>query len=268
MPLNWLVESIKWRSLVLPWKSISLLQSIKAIMGGIAVGIVTPARLGEYAGRYALLPGADKQKSIPATLVSSISQNIINVIAGYLGALVFCFLYFPINRFTYLALSVIGLVGIFLILILFYRMSSIDLSMLSRYRWGKILLKQANVLTYYHSGLLHYTLSLSALRYLIYSIQYVMILYYFGIDISFIAALSGVSVIFLLQSGVPLPPMLSVVARGELAIVVWSLFTDNVAGILVATFCLWIINLVLPALLGLLIVLNVNLTKSSHHDEH
>ena len=267
MPFNWLLESIKWRILILPWKQISKWDAMKAIYAGISVGLVTPARIGEYGGRLLLIKGDDRTKSIPATLVSSIAQNISNIIGGYFGALIFCFCYFSVNRFVYIAGSILGLLVIIMLCALFFNISKLNLDWLNRWKWGKLLNKQAHVLSLYDRSILNRVLTLSHLRYLIYCTQYVLILYFLGIELSVLAAFSGVAVIYLLQSGIPLPPMLSVVARGELAVIVWSLFTVNVGGILVATFGLWVINLVIPALLGLLIVLNVNHIKSSQNDE-
>jgi len=267
MPINWLIESIKWRILVQLWKDISLKAAVKAIYAGISVGLVTPARIGEYGGRLLLIEGEDRVKSIPATLVSSIAQNLSNVIGGYIGAMIFCFCYFSVNRFVYIAGSILGLLGIIMLCAVFFNISKLNLDWLNRWKWGKLLNKQAHVLSLYDRPMLQKVLSLSHLRYLIYCTQYVLILYFLGIELSVLAAFSGVAVIYLLQSGIPLPPMLSVVARGELAVIVWSIFTANVGGILVATFGLWVINLVFPALLGLLIVLNVNTLKSSQNDE-
>ena len=267
MPINWIIESIKWRILILPWKFISKWDALKAIFAGISVGLVTPARIGEYGGRLLLIEGDDRTKSIPATLVSSIAQNISNIIGGYIGALVFCYCYFSVNRFVYIAGSILGLLCIIMLCALFFNISKLNLDWLNRWKWGKLLNKQAHVLSLYDSSILNRVLTLSHLRYLIYCTQYVLILYFLGIELSVFAAFSGVAVIYLLQSGIPLPPMLSVVARGELAVIIWSLFTVNVGGILVATFGLWVINLVFPALMGLLIVLNVNHLKSSQNDE-
>ena len=267
MPINWIVESTKWRTLILPWKHISKKDAMKAIYAGISVGLVTPARIGEYGGRLLLIEGDDRTKSIPATLVSSIAQNISNIIGGYIGALIFCFCYFSVNRFVYIAGSILGLLGIVMLCALFFNISKLNLDWLNRWKWGKLLNKQAHVLSLYDRPILNRVLNLSHLRYLIYCTQYVLILYFLGIELSVLAAFSGVSVIYLLQSGIPLPPMLSVVARGELAVIIWSIFTANVGGILVATFGLWVINLVFPALLGLMIVLNVNHIKSSQNDE-
>ncbi|MDG1100215.1 MAG: lysylphosphatidylglycerol synthase domain-containing protein [Saprospiraceae bacterium] len=263
MPINWLIESVKWRMLILPWKNLTKIDAMKAIYAGISVGLVTPARIGEYGGRLLLIDGEDRIKSIPATLISSIAQNISNIIGGYIGALIFCYCYFSFNRYVYIVGSILGLLVIIMLCALFFNISKLKLDGLNRWWLGKLLNKQAHIISQYDRPILKRVLTLSYLRYLIYCTQYVLILDFLGLELSLLAAFSGVAVIYLFQSGIPLPPILSVIARGELAIVIWSLFTANVGGILVATFGLWVINLVFPALLGLLIILNVNFLKSS-----
>lgn len=263
MPINWLIESVKWRMLILPWKNLTKIDAMKAIYAGISVGLVTPARIGEYGGRLLLIDGEDRIKSIPATLISSIAQNISNIIGGYIGALIFCYCYFSFNRYVYIVGSILGLLVIIMLCALFFNISKLKLDGLNRWWLGKLLNKQAHIISQYDRPILKRVLTLSYLRYLIYCTQYVFILDFLGLELSLLAAFSGVAVIYLFQSGIPLPPILSVIARGELAIVIWSLFTANVGGILVATFGLWVINLVFPALLGLLIILNVNFLKSS-----
>ena len=263
MPVNWLIESVKWRMLILPWKNLTKIDAMKAIYAGISVGLVTPARIGEYGGRLLLIDGEDRIKSIPATLISSIAQNISNIIGGYIGALIFCYCYFSFNRYVYIVGSILGLLVIIMLCALFFNISKLKLDGLNRWWLGKLLNKQAHIISQYDRPILKRVLTLSYLRYLIYCTQYVLILDFLGLELSLLAAFSGVAVIYLFQSGIPLPPILSVIARGELAIVIWSLFTANVGGILVATFGLWVINLVIPALLGLLIILNVNFLKSS-----
>jgi hypothetical protein len=62
--------------------------------------------------------------------------------------------------------------------------------------------------------------------------------------------ISGIFLVFLIQSGIPLPPFLSMLARVEIAVIIWSVFERDVMIILSATFSLWIINLLIPSLIG------------------
>lgn len=84
----------------------------------------------------------------------------------------------------------------------------------------------------------------------------------FGINITLITALSGISTIFLVQTSVPLPMVVGLLVRGEIALTVWGNTGANELAILAATFLLFIINLSVPALLGLVIIVKTNVLKS------
>jgi hypothetical protein len=106
---------------------------------------------------------------------------------------------------------------------------------------------------------LFYILTLSFVRYAVYLGQYVLLIFFFGVTDQLVPAILGVSTLFFLQSNLPLPPALSVLARGEMAIFLWSVFSSNVLGIVAATFSLWIINLVIPSILGAMIISQADL---------
>ena len=56
MPLCWLVESVKWRVLMRPALLLSIPQALKAVLGGVAISLFTPNRIGEYGGRILFVP--------------------------------------------------------------------------------------------------------------------------------------------------------------------------------------------------------------------
>jgi hypothetical protein len=129
------------------------------------------------------------------------------------------------------------------------------------YKFKKIV-KDVNVLRSYDRKVLSEALCYAILRYLVYSIQYYMMLRYFGIDVGVVEGLSGIATIFLFQTSIPLPPLMGLMARGELAIYIWGNFSAHEINILAATFFLWIINLIIPSLIGALFISNVNIMKS------
>jgi hypothetical protein len=101
----------------------------------------------------------------------------------------------------------------------------------------------------------------------VYSTQYFLLLRFFGIDIGLIPAYFSIAAIFLIQTSIPLPPVMGLLARGNVAVQIWSFFGANQVSILATTFGLWIINLILPALFGTFFIFNVNITKSLGYDE-
>ena len=82
MPLNWYLEGKKWQLLMSPFVKIGWLQSIKIVLAGIATGIFTPGRIGEFAGRAITSDKDQKQEVITATLLGSIAQNFWNIAGG------------------------------------------------------------------------------------------------------------------------------------------------------------------------------------------
>ena len=264
MPINWWLESIKWKRLLKPFINISSSISIKGVLSGVTLAVITPARIGEYGGRIAVLPSDNNWHGLVATLVSSISQNLSNVIFGFIGAVGFVALYIEVPRFAIWGLISSGTFVLLFAILIYFNIAGFK-RLLKNVLPNKVLIrfkKQLNMLAAYDENTLKSAFKISVLRYVIYLSQYVLILKAFGIGIPVIASVSGVAMIFLIQSGIPLPPVLGIMARGELAVVVWSVFSSNLLGIFAATFALWIINLIIPALLGLMIVLNVNILRS------
>lgn len=254
IPINIWLEATKFK--ILLGSRPSILLAIKSILAGFAAGIVTPGRVGEYGGRLLFIGPKDRTVATLATFVGSIGQNLVNMTLGVAGALMFCRYYTDILEglpqwFWHLFIASIVLLTIFFFNIeRFVRLlKNLAIPWLSR-TIGKIKEGKRDITR----GVLKKVLIFSVLRYLVYLSQYVMITWFFDFEVSVTAAILSIAMIYLIQSALPLPMLLSVVARGEIALLVWSVFGIDPAVILAATFSLWIINLVMPAVLGVLII--------------
>ena len=106
------------------------------------------------------------------------------------------------------------------------------------------------------------------LRYLTYSVQYWLLLQFFGIEVSVLEAFAAIATIFLIQTGIPLPLVGAFLARAEIALFIWGYFEASEISILAATFGLFIINLALPALLGALFIVIINVQKSPAYEKN
>ena len=129
------------------------------------------------------------------------------------------------------------------------------------YKFPRII-KSVNVLRQYTRRELLRTLLWAFIRYIIYTAQYVLILRFFGINVEILRGVSSIATIYLLQTAIPLPPVVGLLARGEVALKIWGNTGDNDLSILAATFSLWVINLIIPALIGLVFILQLNFSKS------
>ena len=264
MPVNWGVETFKWWQLVRPFSKISFLQAFAAILSGITVSLVTPNRIGEYGGRILLVEPENNWKGIIATAVGNLSQFAVLCICGIIGLLYFAGVYLGWSDHALKQLLLFGMI-LGLVLLFLYLNVGLLIPIIERISFLKKkegLSKHLSILKRYSKKRLLVTLLLSWLRYAIYSLQYVLILRFFGFDLELGTALSGTASIFLIQTTIPLPPLMGLLARGDIALYIWGYFTENDISILAATFSLFIINLCTPALLGLVFIYEVNVLKS------
>lgn len=269
MPLNWLLETFKWRLLLRPDVELPLSTAYRAVLGGVTVSLFTPNRTGEYAGRILLVEARYNWKAAIATLVGSFSQIIVLTGMGIPGLIYFLTLVPDADYINWIWLLCIGVLPWGLLLLLYLRTPRL-LAFLKRFpisdRWRNYL-RPLSVIKYYSQRQLRQALGLSFLRYLVYSAQYLLVLALFGIKPDLLAGAAGVATIFLLQTGIPLPPFGALLARGELALLVWSVFGANEISILAATFLVFIINLSLPSLVGAVFIFRTNVLKSIGYDD-
>ena len=255
-PINWMLESLKWKVIVSTFSQISLFQSMKVILGGLSFGILTPSRIGEYGGRFYMVDDEDRWKTISATFVGSLSQNIVTALMGMVGASYLLYYSNVMNTIIATSIWYVASIAIVIGLVFYYNIGLVQLVV--RFlpgKWATLFDTHSNFLTLLDSSILNKVFILSMVRYSIYAIQYILILTFFGISVEFYEAFATVSLIFLIQSGLPFPPVLDILARGEIAITIWTLYSENTLGILASTFSIWIINLIIPALIGLVYVI-------------
>ena len=269
IPLNWMAEVQKWRPFILRSEYISQWHALKAVLAGTSFALFTPNRIGEYGGRLLFVRPENHWKAFIANAVGSIGQYLIILTGGMVGGI-------------WLAGYMLGwageaqvqaiLGGVLLLALLYYLYFNIRLIILLGQRlplpekvrsWRR----HVEILEHFsHTDLLK-ILGWSGLRYVIYSTQYFLLLQFFGIKTGVLAGFAGIATIFLLQTVVPLPAIAGLLVRGNLAIFIWSGFDANEVSILAATFVLWIINLILPALVGTFSLFHVNITKTLGYDD-
>ncbi len=261
MPVNWYIESTKWNVLVTKFQSFGIQKSIFSVLSGVSMAIMTPGRIGEYGGRLVGIKSENRSKAILANLISSLSQNIINLGLGLIMALLFFNTHMEIQRSVFLSLVFASTLIVSTLLLTFFRIDLMDglLAYFPQYKWVTKIRSSVSSFTDLGNTTLFYILTLSFVRYAVYLGQYVLLIFFFGVTDQLVPAILGVSTLFFLQSNLPLPPALSVLARGEMAIFLWSVFSSNVLGIVAATFSLWIINLVIPSILGAMIISQADL---------
>lgn len=251
MFLNWSLEAIKWRILISRIEKISFSDSLKAVFSGITISIFSPNRTGEFIGRIFFLQKADRREATLLTFAGNAVQLAITFFMPVVSFVVFRvwggeipykdkdgWEHFDEILFSCtlaVLLCFIGLLILFFVVrYFFYGMNNKYIDILR-----KIPLRQLGIIVF-----------LSLIRYGIFSLQYCVLLVLFDVHLTLTSALIVIPLTFLATSTIPTFFLTEIGIRGAAALFFIGIISNNDEGILAASLMLWLINLAIPALLG------------------
>lgn len=248
---NWLTEALKWKFAVAPIERIDFFTSLKGVLSGIAPSMFTPNRVGEAVGRPVVLKMSNRVSGGVATLWCGFSQMPVMLIAAFAGSLFLRSVYENDYFFTTLMFSVLSL--LFAILLYAVYFFSYKISIFEKYFVKrKSFFEKLHFLDKYSLQQKWKIFLISALRYIVYVVQNVLLLYAFGIEAEFLTVFFSVVIMYALMSFVPRPAWAEIGVRCSAAVYVTSLFTNNCEAIIAASSLLWVVNLLIPAMLGVI----------------
>ena len=265
--INWGIESIKWRLLVNQVQQFSFASAVKSVLSGCAVTLLTPNRVGEFGGRILYVKAEHRLKAISLSLVGSVSQLLVTMLMGSLGLLYIKF-FFPYNNRLLsflpelLSDAILYLtVGSSLLLLLFYLRLRWLIIILDRLPSLKKLVNHIRVLDEFSLQQLMQILFLSLVRYIVFVLQYVLLLHVMQVDVASWLCFCLLTVFYMLMTIIPSLGFVELPVRVTTAWVIFKMYTDNELGIGVASMGIWLINVVLPAVIGSLLLLNIKIIK-------
>lgn len=265
MFFNWSLEAYKWQLLVSKLLHIRFFRAFKAVWTGVTLGLFTPNRIGEYGGRILYLPLRHRISGIVVSLIGSFSQIVVTACIG-ISALIFFLLSAHVFE-TYITWIIIGIsVLLALLLVLAYLNLHIFIDLFNRNRFFRRVLPYLAVLNAYHLRDYGKFIIISLFRYMVFSAQYLALLGLFGVQIDFGNSVLAVSLIFLAQTIIPSFAVAELFTRGNIALYFFGFYTDNVIGVFAASTSLWLLNLILPAVLGYVFIMRKNILKGTTND--
>jgi Lysylphosphatidylglycerol synthase TM region len=262
MGINWALESFKWQIALRPIQSITFARAFKAILAGTCIASFTPNRVGEYFGRMLYVNPANKVLSIAPTILCSMSQMLVTLVAGSVGILLFSMLPLHssvswINVSFFRSSTIITAIAALLLGLVYFRFDPLVKHLNS---WLKKNNKEISIPQDFSFAMLATILLISTIRYAVFLIQYFLLFSLFGIPLMGKQVFTGVSVMFVLMALVPTLTFLTDLGfRWAAGIQIFQTFTSNTAGILAVSLGIWLINLIIPALIGSLLILRIKL---------
>ncbi|RZK68519.1 MAG: hypothetical protein EOO92_23145 [Pedobacter sp.] len=122
-------------------------------------------------------------------------------------------------------------------------------------------LKYVRLLEQFSGNQLLRILLLSLLRYGVFILQYLLLLKVMGIDINLQVSFWLLTVFYLIMAMAPTIGFTELPVRATASVELFKLFSPNIVGIQAATLGIWLINLVLPAVIGSILILGVKISK-------
>lgn len=253
MLMNWGLESRKWRLLVRGLEPISISRSFMATIAGTAIGLITPNRVGEFAGRVLFLSPEHRIAGAFATVVGSIAQFVVTVSLGMLGFIAMILTTGP-DRADPLAIAWVGLGALVAAaaLLLYFNPPLLH-ALVARLPLVRRWERHAAVLDRFSSVELRIVLLLSLARYAVFTTQFILLLHAFaGMRIG--EAITTIPVVFLIGTLIPTVMLTELGVRGSVAVAFFNSGAHDTA-IIMATTALWLVNIALPAAVGAVLLL-------------
>lgn len=249
MLMNWSIEAVKWKLLIDKLHPISWLGAIEGILFGVTFSLFTPSRIGEFGGRVLAL-NTDRKEAIVSTILGSIAQIVVNLSLGAFGLLVYSFMYEKMDPYFLFAFAFIYLLMVAAIHFCFYNLDVVSTKFSNFSIFNKVY-KYIHIIDLYSNKDFLRLEILSAIRYFIYCLQFVLLLKFFGFQLSIFVAMILVASIFFIQTINPFNiALIDFGFRGNVAVYFLASFTNNPIAIIATTITLWFINLIIPAIIG------------------
>ena len=257
--LNWGIETVKWQFVIKQTIKITWISAFKKIMTGITIGFITPNRIGEIPARAILLNDKENLKDLVVqTSVGAYSQLIVTILFGAISAL-FTLHLFEITGILFIKIFLI-LISCFAILSYFFQKLIVKLIYnIAYFKKNKIL----DGLSHYNNKELIYVLFLSIIRYIVFAFQFFIILQAFNFYFASWTEVLLIPLCFMVASIIPTILISEIGVRGSVALFVFGAISQMDTQILLASVLLWIINVSLPALIGLIYLKGFKIIKEN-----
>ena len=229
VPINWYLEILKWKISVKPITTLSDLQATWSVLKGLSLNWIIPFTLGDFIGRSIGLP---KTKMTVRVLFVNRLVSLWTTI--FFGAIGLAFWWPDYQIYSWVLLS--GLL----------------------FTMGVASFKDSLYTTSDKVSIL----ALTIIRYLVFSIQFILLLNYFAPEIPLRLITFGISIVFLIRTIAP--SVLGALGVREAAVLfVFLPYAHETTDLLMASLFLWLFNIVLPSILGLVPIVKYKLNWSA-----
>lgn len=243
--LNWIFEILKWQVLVKKLKHISFFESTKQVLMAHTSSIFTPFKMGEYGAKTLFFDKKHAKKVIFLNFLGNMAQLSATLVFGVVGLFFFIKWNFP----QWLELYLITVVLVVLFLLIGRRWTPFRHMKIKGFSLQRITDFIKSIPTSDKLKVVIY----SFLRYVFFSFQFCFLLSLLT-PVSWVEVLPLVFTMYLLSSALPVLQLFDFAVKGGVAVLVFSVVLAQI--VVLVAFLMWLLNAMLPALVGSFFVLS------------
>ena len=256
MLVNWVLEALKWRYLTQRLAKLTVWQSIESVFCGLTWAIFTPNRFGEYGGRVMYLPNRKRVYGVFAMAVGSFGQNVVTNVLGAIGIVWFIFSWLHWSPWLQAGAVAFNAGFMAIMLILYFNIKWL-VSLLNRVKFLRKFHRFFDIMGKYSFDELLRIMGFCVARFFVFTFQYYLIIHLLIPDMPILPMLLTMLVFFFIQSAMPSQDIVDIGVRSFTADMLFGYLTHQHIAIVVSVSLIYIINIVIPAILGSVFVLNL-----------
>jgi hypothetical protein len=259
-PVNWGLEGYKWMLITSQIQKINYKTATRSVYAGICVGNLAPGRATEFLAKIHFFKPENRISITVLHFVNGLFQLSITVLFGLLALLLrsnSSATNDEMLKNASIILSFVVMLGFILALLninklinwFYKRFSKSSKAEVVHLSWG--------------NGLLAKLFLLSFVRYIVFTLQFVLLLNVFNVQANYVYLFTGIYIYFLFTTIIPMFSVIEAAVRTAIALVVFSDLGLSNAALAIVAVLLWLINIVFPSIVGYVILLRENLSLSS-----
>ncbi len=189
--------------------------------------------------------------------LGSVGQMVITNVLGAFALLWFVATFMELNLIINFALTFVVAIFCSFFLLFYFNIQWMD-GLLSRIKFIKPFRRFFSILAKYKKRDLVRVLGYCVTRYIVFTTQYCLVINLLIPEIPLLSMVMILLILFFIQSALPSLDLLDIGVRAVTATYFFAFVTDQEVAIMAATACVWLINLIIPAILGSFFVLKLN----------
>lgn len=251
MPMNWGIESYKWKSITKQIESVSYKTSLKSVFSGICIGNLAPGRAMEFLAKIYFFTPNNRPSITVLHFINGMFQMLITVTMGVIA------IAYKINQTNTSSQFIYFIIAGGIALILFFCWAILNVSFIQKklgfIKWFKNMNETQHI--HFSKTLISKLVLLSIIRYLVFTSQFYLIYNILSPQNMVTDVFMSIAAYFMLTSLIPMISVIEPAIRAAIALFVFSHAQDNTITIVLSSTFVWIINVIIPSIIGYIIIL-------------